>query len=281
MRSGEFPVRLFHDASTDDVFAADRAWCDRLQAADGRTLVTSFQVPIRDARAWPVRAGQICRITTIAGPQAGDLNAWALDDPRERFWAARTRMLEGTHVSTYSRLWSTRPFHRPMMTVVADTLPQAPSAQGARCHDLLGTGCDPFIWKLKNGVDFDRTCYNNLARSIAPFHLTEFDVHDVINLFMSTGLEPTRGMYFMEPVPARQGDFVELFAEIDILLALSSCPAGDISIAHLGTDHGDPSGTCRPLGVEVFDVHPALLEGWRSPERVATSPVYGRMEPRS
>jgi uncharacterized protein YcgI (DUF1989 family) len=281
MASGETPVRLFQDGSRDAPDRPNRDWYDRLQAADGRTLITAFDVPIRDGRAWPVRAGQICRITTIEGPQAGDLNAWSLDDPRERFWAARTRMLEGTHITTYSRLWSTRPFHRPMMTVVADTLPKTPSARGARCHDLLGTGCDPFIWKLKNGVDFDRTCYNNLARSIAPYHLTEFDVHDVVNLFMSTGLEPTRGMYFIEPVPAGRGDFVELFAEIDVLLALSSCPAGDTSIPHLGKDHGDPSATCRPLGVEVFDVRSELLEGWRSPEPVATDPVYGRMEPRS
>lgn len=275
------PVRLFHDASSDDASCLDRAWYDRLRDAAGRTSIARFDVPVRDGRAWPVRAGQVCRITTIEGPQAGDLNAWSLADPRERFWAARTRMLEGTHVTTYSRLWSTRPFHRPMLTLIADTLPTTPSARGARCHDLLGTGCDPFIWKLKNGVDFDRTCYNNIARSIAPFHLTEFDVHDVVNLFMSTGLEPSSGMYFMEPVPARRGDYVELFAEIDVLLALSSCPAGDISIPHLGTDHGDPSPTCRPLGVEVFDVEPALLEGWRSPERVVTGPVYGRLEPRS
>jgi uncharacterized protein YcgI (DUF1989 family) len=84
----------------------------------------------------------------------------------------------------------------------------------------------------------------------------------------------------MEPVPAKVGDHLELFAEIDVLLALSSCPAGDISIPHLGADRGEPASTCRPLGVEVFDVDPSILAGWTSPERVAAAPVYGRMEPR-
>jgi uncharacterized protein YcgI (DUF1989 family) len=274
-------VRRFHDPPTGEAFTVDRAFYDRLREAPGRTSVARLEVPARDGRAWPLRAGQVCRITTIEGPQAGDLNVWSLDDPRERFWAARTRMLEGTHVSTYSRLWSIRPFHRPMLTLIKDTLPPMPSPNGARCHDLLGTGCDPFIWRLKNGVDFDRTCYNNLARAIAPFHLTELDVHDVVNLFMSTGLEPGTGMYFMEPVPAGPGDHVELFAEFDVLLALSSCPAGDISIPHLGADRGDPTPTCRPLDVEVFDVDPAVLAGWRPPTRVATWPTYGRMEPHS
>ncbi len=225
-------VRLFHDTTRDDIFQVDRARYGRLADTAGRTSITRFEVPIRDGRAWPVRAGQVCRITTVDGPQAGDLNAWSLDDPRERFWAARTRMLEGSHVTTFSQLWSTRPFHRPMLTLIADTLPSAPSARGARCHDLLGTGCDPFIWKLKNGVDFDRTCYNNLARAIAPWHLTEFDVHDVVNLFMSTGLDPSTGMYFMEPVPAKAGDYVELFAEIDVLIGPVELP---------GRGHLDPT----------------------------------------
>ena len=36
-------------------------------------------------------------------------------------------------------------------------------------------------------------------------------------------------------------------------------------------DRGDPLPTCKPLGIEVYDVDPALLEGWRSPEPVQLS----------
>lgn len=273
-------MRLFRDSAQADPLSIDAAFYARLAGAeDTRTRALELTVPPRSGVAWPVRRGQVCRITTVDGPQAGDFNAWSLDNPRERFWAARTRQLEGTHVTTFSRLWSWRPYHRPMLTIIRDTLPAEPSELGGRCHDLLGSGCDPFIWKLMNGVDFDRTCYNNLARAIAPFHLTEFDVHDVLNLFMRTGLDPTTGMYFMEPVPAVEGDFVEFFAEIDLLCALSSCPAGDISVAHLGPARGDPKSTCRPLGVEVFDVDDGLLEGWSSPPAVETLPVYGAMSP--
>jgi uncharacterized protein YcgI (DUF1989 family) len=277
---GVVVMRPFRDQRADPL-AFDRAFYARLgDPAGGRTVVDSLVVPPRDGAAWPVPAGQICRITTIEGPQAGDLNVWNLQNPRERMWAARTRMLEGTHVTTQGRLWSNRPYHRPLLTIIRDTLPAGPSEQGGRCHDLLGTGCDPFIWRLMNGTDFDRTCYNNLARAIAPHHLTEFDVHDVLNLFMRTGLDAA-GMYVMEPVPAGRGDFVEFFAEIDLLCALSACPAGDISVPHLGRDHGNPEPTCRPLGVEVFSVSPALLSGWSPPPAVETSPIYGVMAPRS
>ena len=262
-------MRLFREAGDNDPLAIDPSFYDRIAERETeRSLANRLVVQPRSGLAWEVRAGQVCRITTVDGPQAGDLNVWNLVNPRERFWAARSRQLEGTHVTTHSRLWSTRPYHRPMLTIIRDTLPSEPSALGGRCHDLLGSGCDPFIWKLMNGVDFDRTCYDNLARAIAPYHLTEFDVHDVVNLFMRTGLRPVTGMYFMEPVPAKAGDFVEFLAEIDLLCALSSCPAGDISVPHLGPDHGDAQPTCRPLGVEVFDLDAALLEGWRSPDFV-------------
>jgi uncharacterized protein YcgI (DUF1989 family) len=250
-------VRVFRDPSAHDALWFDREPYRRLAGADRRSVL-SLTVAPRSGAAWPVMAGQRCRISTPAGPQAGDLNLWNLHNPREHLWVGRTRQLEGSHVTTDSRLWSTRPYLRPMATIIGDTLPTEPSSLGARCHDLLGTGCDPFIWRLLNGTEYPNTCYANLARAIARHHLTEFDVHDVVNLFMRTGLTPRAGLYFMEPVPARPGDYIEFVAEMDLLCAVSSCPAGNITVPHLGPGHGDPDDTCRPLGVEVFAVDPAF-----------------------
>jgi hypothetical protein len=53
-------------------------------------------------------------------------------------------------------------------------------------------------------------------------------VHDVINIFQVTGLTP-EGKYFMEPSPAKKTDYLEFFAEQDVLMALSACPGGDLS----------------------------------------------------
>ncbi len=96
-------------------------------------------------------------------------------------------------------------------------------------------------------------------------------MHDVLNIFQITGLDPENEIYFTEPSPARKGDFLEFFAEIDLLCAISNCPGGDLSIPGRGPDRGDPLPTCKPLGIEVYDVDPALLEGWRSPEPVQLS----------
>ena len=58
-----------------------------------KELVESFTVPIRAGRAWIVRKGNICRLSTPLGPQVGDLNIWNAHDPRERFWSVLTQLL--------------------------------------------------------------------------------------------------------------------------------------------------------------------------------------------
>ena len=61
------------------------------------------------------------------------------------------------------------------------------------------------------------------------------------------------------------------FAEIDLLCAISNCPGGDLSVPGRGPDRGNPLPTCKPLGIEVYDVDGALLDGWRAPEPVRLS----------
>jgi hypothetical protein len=244
----------------------DRAFYGRLgRETERRTLKDQFIVPIRSGKAWPVKAGQICRIVVVEGPQVADFNCWNLRDPRERFWAARTRQLHRAHVTTYDRLWSTLPFLRPMATIIGDTIDYGVDADGGRCHDLLGTRCDPYVNKLLTGLERDNHCHSNLTRAVLPYRLTELDVHDVLNIFQVTGLADD--CYFMKSSPAKKGDYFEIFAEIDLLCAISTCPGGDLSIPLWGPDARDPIEVCRPLGVEVFEPKAELLDGWKPPER--------------
>ena len=231
----------------------------------GRDLVDSFVIPIRSGRAWRVPAGHVCRIVTIEGPQVADLNLWHVHDPRERMWASRTRQLQAAHVSLYDRLWSTLPFLRPMATITGDSLAgYGVDDEGGRVHDLLGTRCDPYVSQMLNDEQFDYHCHSNLTRAIRPWHLTEFDVHDVLNVFQCTGLNDD-DEYFMKTSPAREGDYFEFFAEIDLLAALSTCPGGDLSVPMFGPGAGDAESVCRPLGIEVHKVPEEVLAGWVPP----------------
>ena len=257
--------RVIYEPKPGSPIEVDRPFYDRLaQRMEARTAVERFVVPKRSGLAWPVRAGQLFRIVAVEGPQVADLNVWNLGNPRERFWAARTKQLHRAHVTTYDRLWSSLPYLRPMLTITNDTIRYGRDEDGAGCHDLLGTRCDPYVHKLLNGEEFDLCCHSNLVRAVRPFHLTELDVHDVLNVFQVTGLT-AEGRYFVKASPARRGDFIEFFAEIDVLCAISVCPHGDLSVPVWGPDAADALSVCRPLGVEIWQPDPASLAGWTSP----------------
>ncbi len=182
-------TRAAYQATAGGPLDVDRPFYTRIANDTERTLVERFVVPIRSGRAWKVPAGHVCRIVTIEGPQVADLNLWNAADPRERLWASRTRQLQAAHISTFSRLWSNLPFLRPLVTVTGDSLAAyGVDEDGARLHDLLGTRCDPYVNRMLTGEDFDYHCHSNLVRAVLPYGLTEFDVHDVLNVFQCTGL---------------------------------------------------------------------------------------------
>jgi hypothetical protein len=265
-----------YQASKGSPLDVDRAFYQRIvQEQGGRKLVEKLVVPIRSGRAWRVPAGHVFRIVSIDGPQVGDLNIWNYNNPRERMWASRSRQLQAAHVSTFDRLWSNLPFLRPLVTITDDSLAgYGVDEFGGRVHDLLGTRCDPYVNRMLTGEDFHFHCHSNLVRAVAPHGLTELDIHDVLNVFQCTGLNRA-DKYFMRASPAKKGDHLEFFAEIDLLCALSTCPGGDLSVPLWGPDAQDPITVCRPLGVEVHALDPALLTAWKPPEVAAYKGAHG------
>ncbi len=236
------------------------------QARDGARKTGEVLVPPRDARHFEVPAGHFFRITCVDGPQVGDLNLWALGTEGERFYSGKTRAFHGTHLSTGDRLWSGFPWLRPMATITTDSLDwYGFDADGGSVHDVIGTRCDPYSHHLATGKNYHNCCHSNLTRTLAqalgrPRHEIEADVHDVLNVFMLTGFLRDTGQYFMKASPVRPGDYLEFFAEMDLLGGLSACPGGDC-----GATHSSDAAVCNPLLVETFAPAPGALEGWHPP----------------
>lgn len=253
----------------------DMALYSRARAAAQKTA--EVQVPPRQAATFHVPAGGFFRITSIEGPQVGDLNLWNANDLAERFYSGKTRALHGTHVTTGQRLWSSFPMLRPMATITTDTLGwYGKDAYGGSVHDVIGTRCDPYTGNLLAGSQYHHCCHSNLTRAVAdeiglPLASAEPLVHDVLNVFMCTGFTRDTGQYFMKASPVRPGDYLEFFAEIDLLGALSACPGGDCS-----AEHSSDSAACYPLLVEVFETPAAALEGWQSPPPNGYDRSHGR-----
>ncbi|HHK74073.1 MAG TPA: DUF1989 domain-containing protein, partial [Rhizobiales bacterium] len=246
------------------------------QARRGMVRTGRIIIPPRDAKTFEVPAGHFFRIVSIEGPQVGDLNLWNRADLCERFYSGKTRALHATHVSTGDRLWSSFPYLRPMATITRDTLDWYGWDEfGGGVHDVIGTRCDPYTNALLSGDEYHYCCHSNLTRALAAaqgLSLTEAEthIHDVLNVFMCTGFTRDTHQYFMKASPVRPGDYLEFFAEIDLLGALSTCPGGDC-----GASHSDDAARCYPLQVEIYRPQSGALEGWRAPAKNGYSGSHG------
>jgi uncharacterized protein len=234
-------------------------------ARNNLTKIAELLVPPRDGRAFEVPRGHFFRIVSIDGPQVGDLNLFNAADLSERFYSGKTRALHATHLTAGDRLWSTLPHLRPMATITHDTLGwYGWDEDGGGVHDVIGTRCDPYTNMLLKGNYYHYCCHSNLSRALAAargldVREAELAVHDVMNVFMCTGFTHDTHQYFMKASPVRPGDFIEFFAEIDLLGVLSACPGGDCS-----GEHSSDVAKCYPLKVETFRPDPAFLASWKS-----------------
>ena len=246
-------------------------------ARAGASKTGEVLVQPREGGCFHVPAGGFFRISSVEGPQVGDLNLWNAQNLDERFYSGKTRAIHGTHITTGERMWSNLPYLRPMATIIEDTLGWYGMDEfGGSIHDVIGTRCDPYTHHLLAGNDYHHCCHSNLSRALAdetgrPLKEVEMQVHDVLNVFMCTGFTRDTGQYFMKASPVRPGDYIEFFAEIDLLGALSACPGGDCS-----STHSSDAAACHPLLVEIFASADGALDGWKSPLQSGYDRSHGR-----
>ena len=215
----------------------------------------------RDAKTFEVKAGNFFRIESIDGPQVGDLNIFQLNNLDEKFYSGKTRALYGTHLSVGDKLYSSFPYLRSLATITWDTLDWYDyDEDGGSVHDVIGTRCDPYTSKLLSGNDYHYCCHSNLTRALVKernldIKEAEKIVHDVLNVFMCTGFTNNTKQYFMKASPVRPGDYLEFYAETDLLGVLSACPGGDC-----GSEHSSDSAKCYPLKVSTWTVENKFLK---------------------
>ncbi len=247
------------------------------KARQAMQLIETVTVPPRDAATFEVPAGHFFRIVSSIGAQVGDLNLWSKHNLDERFYTGKTRALHGTHLSTGDRMWSSMPYIRPMATISHDTLDWYGFDEfGGSVHDVIGTRCDPYTGYLLQGDHYHYCCHSNLTRALGDYlggdmARAETLVHDVLNVFMCTGFTQDTHQYFMKASPVRPGDFIEFFAEIDLVGGLSACPGGDCSSEH-SSDHA----SCYPLIIEIYRPEDGTLDGWQSPAVNGYDGSHGR-----
>jgi uncharacterized protein len=195
-------------------------------------------IPAREARAVVVKRGQILRIHQITGRQVGDCVFFNANDYREMFhvgqsWAINVILGSGTSKS-FRHFYSKPPRENVMLTVVDDTVRNHWGNMGGRCSSRL--------YQLRDQLAEHRSCQENLTEALAPYGIVGDDIIDIFNVFMAVELD-TEGGFRILPTTVGKDDYIDLRAEMDVLAAVSACPA-DTSPTN--------GGRSNPLGIKVF-----------------------------
>jgi uncharacterized protein YcgI (DUF1989 family) len=76
--------------------------------------------------------------------------------------------------------------------------------------------------------------------------MDENNLHDNINLFMKCYVDAKTGLHPWEPTDVKKGDYVEFYAEMDCLVAISICPCASGLYKP-----GEREEKTLPIGVEI------------------------------
>jgi uncharacterized protein len=195
-------------------------------------VVEEIVVPPRGKLAREVAKGQIVRIVDLEGQQVGDFIAFNRHRPDEKFWISNTVRLNRTVYLTRGHVLYSE-LSNAMFTLVEDTCGR---------HDLLAGSCNAEIDRVRYGVDNHLGCVENFVAALAPYGLARDDVPMSLNVFMNCPVRPDGSWEIAEPL-SKPGDFVDLRAEMDALIALSNCPQ-DLNPCN--------AGELKPLKVVIY-----------------------------
>jgi len=202
-------------------------------AASFRTVVKAGEPLVHE-----IRKGEVIRIVDLEGNQAVDTLFYNADDYADRYSAQDTiRTQASLYLTTGTKLISTRRNH--MLTIVADTCGR---------HDTLGGACSKESNQTRYAIEKRpmHACREVFLKGAHAWSLKtdkDLDKRDLtanINFFMNVPVTPDGKLTFEDGV-SDAGKYVELRAEMDVLLVISNCP-----------QLNNPCNAYNPTPVEVL-----------------------------
>jgi uncharacterized protein YcgI (DUF1989 family) len=199
-------------------------------------MLRDERLEARGRTAFTVGHGQTVRIIDVDGQQVADFVCFRRPDTSEKLSVHNTALIQGTiYISTGHLLLSDR--CTTLMAITADTCGR---------HDLLAGSCSEGTNRWRYGVANTPNCRSNFEAALRPFGIPLREVPYSFNIFMNVPIGD-RKIGIHEPL-SKAGDFIDLRAETDLLVAISSCP-----------QERNPCNAYTPtrLRVVVFDQPPA------------------------
>lgn len=178
-------------------------------------VVREVIVPAREYLSLEVKKGQVLRLIDIEGQQVIDLFAFNLNDLQERSSAWATRGInEKWRIMEGHSIFSQR--CNKMYTIIDDKVGK---------NVLDGGFCTEEINYARYGIKGTRNCRDNFIMAVAPYGLTTKDIQEDGNatFFMNLAPAPDGAYVIGEPIK-QPGRYIDLLADVDLLVAISNCP---------------------------------------------------------
>ena len=174
-------------------------------------------IPPRSGVAFTLSAGETLRVIDPEGQQVGDLAAFAKQDIREAISSGRTfDYASRIYLTKGDRLYSNR--SNVMLLIVEDTVGR---------HDFLLTPCSKEMFRIIYGdADPHHGCFGNLVAALAPYDVFPDSIPTAFNCFMNVPVDGKTGEFKVLPPLSKAGDSISFVAEMDLVIGLTACSAG-------------------------------------------------------
>ncbi|MFJ5486752.1 urea amidolyase associated protein UAAP1 [Hansschlegelia beijingensis] len=197
-----------------------------------------------------VMRGEALRVLNVSGSPGVSLFFWNAADPSERYNSADTIKIQWTTELRKGRVLFSD-MGRALMSIVEDSC-------GA--HDAVVGGSTPASNLRKHGDPSLRSTRENMILAASKFGLGPRDVSPVLTLFAPV-VHDESGRVAFRPGVVQPGDFVDLRAEVDLLVAVSNCPhplapaaghePGEIELIVHRLPEAGPDDPCRTATAEA------------------------------
>lgn len=214
---------------------------------------------------WTTRLdrGEALRIVNEGGTSCVSLLAWRADDPSERLNHADTIKVQWAASLRKGRIILSD-MGRALLSIIEDT---------SAAHDTLCGGSTAATNLARYGDARLRNTRDNFILAAGKLGLDRRDVMPCISFFAPVAVDATGRLIWQDGV-RQAGDFVDLRAEMDLLVALSNCPhpldpapsyaPGPVEVLRYRaplTAADDLCATASAEAIRAFENNARLLDG--------------------
>lgn len=161
-----------------------------------------------------IKRGNTLRVTDLEGSQGVSMICYNADNPIERLNVADTAKIQfNAFLKKGMVIYSD--MGRVLFSITEDT---------SAYHDLFGGCSNAASNTAKYGEgEFWKNSRDHFLKALSRYGLGKKDIMPNINLFTRVAIEPDGKMVFVEGCE-QPGSFIDLRAEMNVLVILSNCP---------------------------------------------------------